>query len=177
MEKEEKATDLELDSTLEDAQDEGQKTIYEIGFLLTSTISEEDLTKEILKIRDIIEKFENRFISEGSPIKKDLEYTITLSRDGSKSDFDQAYFSWLKYELNPNDIKSIDESLKKLETVVRFLILKTTEDNFVPFVFVPKTIEKIEITSKDDSTKTENKEPISISKEELDKTIEELVID
>jgi len=178
MEKEEKTVDLEPDSTLEDAQDEGAKTVYEIGFLLVPSVSEEDVQVEISKIKDMVEKFESRFISEGIPQKKELEYTITLSRDGSKSNFDQAYFSWLKYELNPKDIAVIDESIKKLENIIRFLILKTTEDLFVPFVFEPKhVVEKTETITKTDSLKRDTKEPISISKEELDKTIEELVID
>lgn len=169
---EEKITEDDVLAQEDEDSDIGESRIYELGFLLDGDIIEEAVSLEIQKIKDVVENGIFRFVSEGSPIKKELEYTVTVSRDGTKKNHDSAYFGWIKYEKDPQDIMKVQAELTKNPNIVRFIILKTIADDLVPY----RAINRVE-TERAEKRDDTPREPISISKEELDKTIEELVID
>jgi len=162
-------------TSFEDDSDIPESRIYEVGFLLDGDLPEESISGEVQKIKDVLETGEYRFISEGIPHKRDLEYTITVSRDGSKRAYDNAYFGWVKYERQTNDIKEVQDKIRQNQNVVRFILVKAITEDLVPFKNLPK--KETEKTDRREISEKVTKEPISISKEELDKTIEELVID
>jgi len=150
--------------------DQKENRVYELGFLLNPNISEDKIGVEFSSIKKIIEKNNSVFVSEEFPKIKKLEYTIFKASHGGKERHDSAYFSWIKFETAPSSIDKIFEEMKKEENVIRFLIIKTTKEDTMtiirrPFVGV---VEKRKIVNK--------KEETGVSKEELDKTIDELVI-
>ena len=159
----------------EDAEDNDTR-VYEVGFLLDATIPEDTLAVEVQKIKESIEKDGARFISEEFPKLLELEYTMTVSQDGSKSVHDTAYFGWVKYEKDPSQIESMHKALSANTSIVRFITIKTDEQDFTPFK-VPTKVDTEKDKGERDSKKESSKEPIAITKEELDKTIEELVIE
>ena len=163
------------DATTEDDSDTQESRVYEVGFLLDGGLLEDSLMLEVQKIKDVLEQREFIFVSEGIPTKIDLEYTMTVSRDGSKNSYDTAYFGWVKYHKSPSDISMVYDALEKNNNIVRFMIIKALAEDLVPFhSLLKKDFDK---TEKKPPMSKDSTEPISISKEELDKTIEKLVIE
>ena len=144
-------------------------TVYELGFLLAPDIPETDLVEEIESIRSIIEKNDGVVISEGKVAKKTLAYNIDKKSEKGKVSYNQAYFGWIAFECN--DIQKIKSKIEKTDTVVRFIIIKTNK-NDVEAALKPVSLERKEV--KKISEKSHKKE---LSNEEIDKSIEELIVE
>jgi len=143
-----------------------EKTVYEISFLIDPKTSEEDLPLAVGGLKEVIESRDSIFVSEGLPKKMNLAYSMFTSHDSKKERYDSAYFGWIKYEASPSDIEEIKNEMEAKKEVIRLLVVKTTREDISPFK--PKPVV---------ASKPEGKGPISISKAELDKTIENLVIE
>ncbi|TSD03004.1 MAG: Uncharacterized protein Athens071416_395 [Parcubacteria group bacterium Athens0714_16] len=166
----------EMDEILETSQekdenlDEKEGRVYELGFLLDPAISEDKLDEEFSLIKKVIENNKGSFISEEWPKTKKLEYTIFKASHEGKRVFDTAYFSWVKFETVPLLVDKIYEEIKKNEKVIRFIIIKTVKGDTLAVARKPVIREKRKVVEK-------KEQETEISKEELDKTIDELVIE
>ncbi|MEK7182500.1 MAG: 30S ribosomal protein S6 [Patescibacteria group bacterium] len=165
----------EMNEILETSQeknenlDEKEGRVYELGFLLDPAIPEDKLDGEFSLIKKVIENNNSSFISEERPKIKKLEYTIFKASHDGKKIHNTAYFSWIKFETVPLLVDKIYEEIKKNEKIIRFIIIKTVKGDTLAVVRKPVIREKRKIAER----KEQNSE---ISKEELDKTIDELVI-
>lgn len=172
--KENKLTDMDeiLGTSQENENnlDGKEGRVYELGFLLDPAISEDKLGEEFSLIKKVIEKNKGSFISEEWPKVKKLEYTIFKASHEGKKVFDTAYFSWIKFETVPLLVDKIYEEIKKNEKVVRFIIIKTVKSDTLAVARKPMIREKRKPVEK-------KEQETEISKEELDKTIDELVIE
>ncbi|MCI5108636.1 MAG: 30S ribosomal protein S6 [Candidatus Pacebacteria bacterium] len=139
-----------------------EKQIYEIGFHILPTVAEEALGDEVSKIRTEIEKG-GEVISEEYPKLQDLEYSISKYIDTKKSKFDRAYFGWIKFEGDAELALSIKKVCDNHSNILRYLIIKTVRENTLVKPKEPKKEGEVE-----------GKE---FSKEEVDKSIDELVIE
>jgi len=166
------------ESTLGDSialQDES--TVYELGYHVVPTLSSEEVEKEQIELKDLIEKTGGLFLSEGTPKRMQLAYTMVKKVESKGTKFDQAYFGWIKFEMLPGEIIALKETIDERQTMLRFIIVKTVrehvtmQDRKPTFTKAPKEKipEKVVVKTK------ETGESIPISDEELDKTIEELV--
>lgn len=157
---------------MENPENNNEKsTIYEAGLLIDPALSDEEAVSAVAEVKALFEQNGGVFVSEAQPTKRVLAYTITTSRDGKKAHFDQAYFAWVKYEVSPESIEAIQGAIDSQDAVVRSLVIKAPREDFAPFKPMKRTV------SSDKAPEGDSSEPISISKEELDKTIEELVIE
>ncbi len=166
--------------------------VYEVGYLLLPTIAEENVSLEVSKVRDIIEKNKGIFLSEGTPEMKGLTYPMTKAISGKKQKFDNAYFGWVKFEAEADVIGLVKNEIEKIENVLRFLITKTVKENIMvatakagKFSFDKKE-DKLEAKKGEKSEVKEKTEKVADEKVEekekvdekvLDETIEELVIE
>jgi len=167
-------------------KNEGKK-VYEVGYLLLSNIEESKVLDEAGKIRDIISKNEGKFVSEGAPEMKNLTYPMIKEISGKKQKFDNAYFGWIKFEGNSEMITLIKKDLDKLETILRFLLIITTKEDFKPASSKTKkrkpakfsfgSSEKKKKEDKDASGEKEAEENKEDKKKKLDETIDDLVIE
>jgi ribosomal protein S6 len=151
------------------------KNIYEIGFHVIPTVTVENVGAEFSKIKSIIENNGGNFLSEDFPKMRPLAYKMTKAGRGNKQKFDRAYFSWIKFEAEPEKVLEIKKAVDNLETILRFLIIKTIKEN-VLFSPRPSRLrtdpDRVARRNKEEKEKAEK----PISEAELDKTIEELVI-
>jgi ribosomal protein S6 len=151
---------------------EDELTLYELGYLVLSTVKEEELEKETAQLKSVIEKNGGLFIGEeGMPKIMKLAYKIIKVIGNKKTRFDSAYFGWVKFEAGADNVLKINEEVKKLENILRFILIKTVrESKFMtqrrPMVVKPKK----------EAPKDKVKEEKPISKIEVDKAIDELVI-
>jgi len=154
---------------------EGEK-VYEVGYHIISTIAEEGISAEVDKIKAILSKEKAVVISEEAPKLRPLAYKIKKAFGGQYKTFEKAYFGWVKFALNEGaDIANIDSALKASDTVLRYILVKTIKENtmYSPKITVFSDKEsKIKVL-----THKEPKEAKTASIEEIDKSIDELVLD
>jgi ribosomal protein S6 len=167
-------TDKEVEKEI--VEDEDPK-IYEVGFHVVPTTAEDDLSSVVNAIRNDIESASGVIMSEGTPEMVQLAYPMDHIVANKKSIFDSAYFGWIKFQVVPGSILKIKDNFEKNNDVFRFLIINTVKEDTIsrkPAVKARKASSKSDMSTKA-GMKKEPKEEISVS--EVDKAIEELVVE
>lgn len=152
-----------------------EEKIYEVGYHIVSSVSEENVPAEVEKIKAYLAKEKAIIISEEAPKLRPLAYSIKKAFGGTYKTFDKAYFGFIKFELGEEgDIRNIDLSMKNNESVLRHLVIKTVRENtmYSPkiTIFSDKDA-KIKTFKEDKAVKGEKVATV----EEIDKSIDALV--
>ena len=157
---------------MNDKNNEEDNLIYEIGYHLLPSIDESEIPVQSLKIKSIVEENEGVIISEGMPKMTILSYDISKNIDSKKHKFNKAYFGWVKFELNPSQISGIKSKMEGLTNVLRFIIVKTVKEDTMHTPKIPMFKKE---NNKEEKTE-EHIEKTKASEEEIDKSIDQLVI-
>lgn len=146
--------------------------VYEVGFHVVSSVPEADLGIRVTAVRDAIEAAGGRMIADEFPKHIDLAYPMAKVHANKRSTHRSAYFGWMKFDMEPRGTKVLDAALKKDEYILRFILVETVREN----TMAPKKV----LREKRPDDVLRPKEPVvekpALTEEELDKTIEELVI-
>lgn len=115
--------------TAENHENETPTRIYEAGYIIVPTVSEEDVEKAVSGIRSEIEKLGGSFIAEGAPSLVKLAFDMD-KREGEKHvAYDRGYFGWLKFEAGTHAAKELTDSLKANPQVLRSIVFKTVRED------------------------------------------------
>lgn len=177
---------------------EKEKQIYEIGYLIIPSISEEDVLNEVVKIKAILEKQGAGFLSGGEPKLINLAYPVSKMFDAEKQIFEKAYFAWIKFEIEVDKLLKVKTELDKYKNILRYLLIKTIKkdvligdnkktlsvkkDVSIVDKEKEKEVEPVKIVPKNegkDLNLSEDKEDKKITEKEekeLDETIDNLII-
>jgi len=151
----------------------GERTkVYEIGYLLIPTIAEEQLAGEVQNIKSLIEKQEGVFITEDFPKLRPLAYQMKKTTGGTSAKYNQAYFGWVKFEINANAVPLLIKDIEKNNSILRYMIINTVRENTM---YTQKAAYKPTEAGAEGDKPEEAKE--KMSEEEIDKTIENLVVE
>lgn len=160
-----------LEDKLQD--DNKEVAVYEIGYLLIPTISEEELTVAYTELKNTIIDEGASIIIDDMPKMIDLSYMMSKVIQNVKSKFNNAYFGWIKFEINKKDILNIKKKFSLNPLILRFLVLKTVRENTIAS---KKFSHKDVYRRKTPLYKKEEEIPgAEINKEEIDKEIDALV--
>lgn len=156
-------------------KDSGDLEIYELGYHILGTVSEENVPKEVSEIHSLISENGGTVIAEGAPTLRQLAYSITKKVDTKNVQFNKAYFGWIKFELDRVNVATIESKVDENPNILRFLIIKTVRENTL---HVPKApMFKKENHSEEKEVKAEGEgETPEVSEAEIDKSIDELII-
>lgn len=155
-----------------------EKTIYEIGYHVVSSVSEEELPARVSAIKDVIKKEGGVLIMEDAPSKISLAYPMSKMEDGKRSIFESAYFGWLKFEVEGDNIGNIKRAFDENNDILRFLIIKTVrEDTRAPRRTVMAQKTETPLRSQPIVKLTKKETPAPIVDDEIDRTIEKLVVE
>lgn len=151
--------------------------IYEVGFHILPTVSEEELQNAVSKLRDAITRGDGVIFAEDFPKMRDLAYDIKKRVETKILRFNKAYFGWMKFESLPSFIAKIKEELQNDKNVLRFIIVNTVRENTMhtpkaPMVSRNGGAEEVKIANQVDP-----EEKAEVSEEEIDKSIDELLVD
>ncbi len=162
--------------TEKDNSDAAENRIYELGFHIVSSIPEEKLPAEVTAIKDVLGENGVAIIAEDFPKLKHLSYTMTKIIGPKHLRFDTAYFGWVKFEMNPEAIGKVKTALERNDNLLRFIIIKTVRESTLAVVKPPVYRSEPKPILGIDKKKAA---PVksSISEAELDKTIEELMVE
>ena len=75
--------------------------IYEVGYLLASTLSEEEVPVKYGNLKDLIVSLGGEIISDEMPKMISLLTLMSKVTQNVRNKFDSAYFGWVKFEINP----------------------------------------------------------------------------
>lgn len=147
--------------------------IYEVGFHIVPTVPEDGVGARVTAIRDVIEGKGGHVIVDEFPRHMDLTYAMTKVASNKRALYRSAYFGWIKFEVDPKEIKAIEAGLKADDHILRYILVKTVREN----TMAPKKalMQKRGEEAPDKPVEKVEDKPV-LSEEELDKTIEDLVI-
>ena len=161
-----------------DHQEHTEPRIYELGYHLIPTLSEEQIPAASGAVRGMIERISKDIIAEELPVFIDLAYQIVKTVEHKNKRFDEAYFGWIKFEAEPKGIAELEEGLKKDDNVLRYLVVKTLrEDTFIAKKFASVKVKEQEEIVAEEIIEENIEEVIEKAPEgdEIDKAIEKLV--
>ncbi len=145
--------------------------VYEVGYFVVPLVAEADLSAEVGKIRSALEERAGVFISDEFPATRGLAYPMRKAIGERNHVFDTGYFGWIKFEMAAENVQALKEDLSGLGNILRFLLIETVRESVF---FSPKSTMLGSKSSGTIEGVIEN-ETRTISDEELDKSIEELI--
>lgn len=167
--------------------------LYELAFHVVPTEGEDGANKVFEEIKKIVES-KGKVVSESNPSLIKLQYTMVKSIDSKNHKHNTAYFAWIKFEAESLEIESIEEELSSMESVLRYMIVKSEKETDIQTSEVANFLsgdkkkgkgdsDKSEDDSKEDSDGEENEEKEEgedkseddSKEDEIDEAIDELV--
>ncbi len=160
-----------------------ERRVYELGYHMVSTLTEEELLKEVDSLRGAISELGGNFITEGEPTLMDLAYTMYINEGGKNTAYDKAYFGWMKFDLDPAQISHLQkEVIDENKNILRHLLIKTVAEDTRAQVNLDelkevKSNDTIAPAPKAEKPKEETVEvsDTEVSKEEIVKDLDETI--
>ena len=177
-----KKSDQAKTADIED-RDPDELAIYELGYLLMPTIAEEDVAGVVTSIKDDLEGQGGRGFVDGFPTKKPLAYEMRRETAGGRVRVNQGYFGWVKFQCARECVEALAVELKKDERIVRFLFIHAPKE---VVALPPKRLRSSllrrplgeKLLKPAEETVGVSVPPVpAMTDEELDRTIEELIIE
>jgi len=150
--------------------------VYEASYLLLPTLSQEQVPGKVASIKEAIASLGGTLVSDEDPILIDLAYSMTKVVQTSRHKANQGYFGWVKFEIAKSSINQVKKFFDNNVDVLRHLIIKTVKENTL-------LNGKMKLKSEDKTKREED--PMTgealatteeVPAEELDKTIDDLVV-
>lgn len=157
---------------MKDKEIDAKKQIYEVGYHLMPTVSESEISKLVVRIRTIIEEKRGNIISEEMPKEQTIAYEIAANTSSKKQKFDKSCFGWIKFEADNSSVSGIKKALEEVAEIMRFILIKTVRENTI---FYPKFQRPKRENERNDKVEI-SAEVKEVSEEEIDKGIEQLVL-
>ena len=154
---------------LEDANSK----VYELGYLLVPTISEEDIPVVFGNLKELISSLGGVAISDEIPKMIPLAYAMVKVVANVRNKFNTAYFGWTKFIMDSDKVSELKKKLDLDSNFIRFLLLKTVKENTIAakrFVH-GEVAHRRSVKRRNENTET----AVPINKEEIDKEIDALV--
>ncbi len=144
------------------------KKVYELGYHMLPNLSEEELAKAVDSIKKNLENLKAEIISEQYPQMTNLAYDIVKEIDNKNHKFANAYFGWVKFEIEASKVEDLNQAVDKNLNIIRFLLIKTVREN---------TLSGIKIANKSSSKRhvSEVEATTPIDEVEVDKKIDEMI--
>lgn len=160
-------------------QEKDALTVYETGFIIDPALSDDDVTAVVTAFKAFITEKGGAIISEEAPKRRELAYMIVKSVLGKNKRYNAGFFGWVKYEIEPTLASAVKTYLESDLKIVRFLTVKTVRENTLVYLrtgFVPRVDGERPVVKKDIPTVQDGAIPTVVSEEELDKSIEKLIV-
>lgn len=171
----------------EENNEDVQIRLYELSFLVLPSVDEKDIEKEFDTIKKNVTDVGGDVNSEEAPQKIDLQYEMVKKIEGKNKKFGNAYFGWVRFEAEPQNLEGLKEEIEKNKNILRYLLVLVDKDSFIPTgrdekeKFSEKKVSSVKPKKEEATTNEvvpEEKEKKSFSKEDLqkiDKTIDDIV--
>ncbi len=129
MSKDQEGEVVDLTGLVEEGRGDDATRVYEVGYHLAPTISEDELAGVAAGLTDAVRAQVGEVVGERAPHKVSLAYAIEKVIDGAKRVFDEAHFGWIAFEASVQTLPAIEQLFKAHPQVLRFIVLKTERDS------------------------------------------------
>lgn len=172
----ESQTAINTDAT--ELEEDAVTRIYEVGYLVLPTVEEGNLDGVVGEIRSFIEKAKGSFIAEGAPVSMKLAYPMYVNNGGKRTQYDRAYFGWIKFEVDGATALTLRDMLRNNASILRSIIFKTVREDTraVARRAVLREVRRTD-TIESHPKKGADESAGVVSEEALDKSIEQLIAD
>jgi ribosomal protein S6 len=120
-------------STTEDHNEGNATQVYEIGYLVLPSVTEENIPTVVQKLRSIIEKAGATPLDSEDPFLSDLAYSMSKTISARKYVVDEAYIGWMKFEAESGMVEEIKSGVDKIEEILRTLLVKVPRETTFTF--------------------------------------------
>ncbi len=155
--------------------------VYELSYIFVPTISDDRALVEEKVLADFFTQNGGDMISSEHPVLIDLTYPMLKVIHTHREKCFKGHFGWMKFEIETEAIAAVKKLLDAHESVVRYLLVKTVRENTL--LTGKMTLVKEERTRKSPQAVVEEEivaevevDVAPVNPEELDKSIDELVI-
>lgn len=146
--------------------------VYEVGYLLVPTLSEEEVPAIYGNLKELISSLGGVIIADEMPKMMPLAYMMVKVLANIRNKFNTGYFGWIKFSMDPAKALELKKKLDLDLNIIRYLTLKTVKENTIAAKrFVGRDV----LRKKTISAKKEGEESAPIDKEEVDREIEAMV--
>lgn len=152
--------------------------LYEIGYLIVPRIAEDEVAREVSRIMEAVEQCGGIRTSDEFPTLRPLAYDMQKKHRGAGEKFGQAYFGWIKFEMLPDQVMRFKESLRVIDTLLRFIVMRTMRENALfggKLSLTGKTAAVLQLPVEGEASTARRKAESTISDEELDRSLEGLI--
>ena len=108
--------------------DEPLLSVYEIGYHLLPTLSEDESLKAAAALGELLTKNGAEAVGDHAPTRTPLAYTITKRVGGKVLRFNDAYFGWVAFQVARDALARIKEAFDANQSVLRYLVITTSRD-------------------------------------------------
>lgn len=122
-----------MTTTTEDHQDTAATQVYELGYLVLPSVTEDNIPTVVSNISSIIEKSGATALDSEDPFLNDLAYSMSKTIGARKYVVDEAYIGWMKFEAQSSMIEGIKLAVDKVEEVLRTLLIKVPRETTFTF--------------------------------------------
>jgi len=154
------------------------KKVYEIGYLLISSVPKEKVATVVTTLKDVLSKKGAEMIGEEAPELIQLAYTMIKKIGTSNQRFDEGYFGWVKFALSQKEIEDVKKSFESHPDMLRTLVITTVRENTylgkkaptAEIVAAPEVV--AEVPAEVQGTEPTEEKAVT---EDMDKSIDEMV--
>ncbi len=118
---------------MSNTEGQAERTVYEIGYLVLPSIPEDSLDAVASKITNVFAGAGGIRIDGEAPFMQDLAYEISKQVGARKYVVHEAYFGWVKFELEAEKIEAVKAEIEKMEEILRFLLIKAPRETTFTF--------------------------------------------
>lgn len=111
-----------------DTLKEQEAGVYEVGYHILPTLSDDEAAAAVKDLHAFLEKQGASFVGEKAPVKIDLAYTIEKRIGGRLTGFDNAYFGWMAFEIQPATLGQVKNFLDTNDSILRYLLITTSKE-------------------------------------------------
>ena len=94
-----------------ETEEEANSRIYEVGYLLVPTISEEDLPVVFGNLKELVSALGGIHISDEMPKMIQLAYKMVKVVSNVRNKFNTAYFGWIKFTMDSDKVLELKKKL------------------------------------------------------------------
>lgn len=126
--------------------------VYEVAYIFVSDLTDEEAAEKAESLKKAIAAQGGSFVSEEAPYIRELAYEMVRVIKNVNTRFNDGYFGWIKFEMDPSMINAFDKKLALDEEIVRFITVKADRE---VNVYTKKLSTKVkDLVSADDVVET-----------------------
>lgn len=132
--------------------------IYELGYWFVPTIAAEAIVDQVTDLKNKLSLKGAVFITEEEPYLRELAYEMCKVINNKNHYFNEGYFGWIKFELDPSLAPVLHAELELDPNIIRSLITQTVRENTV-YTKRPAVAKREDEDNEESVSKEEDKNP------------------